>query len=69
MKYGEKEIEVVASPKGYHYSLRFTTGGEIPAALSGMYTSRTEAAKAVEAFPKPEAKASKKTVKEVEEES
>ena len=60
MKYGEKEVEVVASSKGYHYSLRFKTGGEMPEVLSGLYTSRMEALKAVEAYPKPEKKASKK---------
>lgn len=66
MKYGNKEIEVVASDKGYHYVMRFTTGGEMPADLSGMYTSRKECMKAVETYLVTNNKAAKKAAKSEE---
>lgn len=34
-----KEIRVAIDPKTAHYKLEFTSGGELPADLSGLYTS------------------------------
>jgi hypothetical protein len=35
-----KELQVIANGKGY-YKLQFTTGGELPESLSGLYTSNS----------------------------
>lgn len=46
-----KELQVIPNGRGY-YKLQFTTGGELPESLSGLYTSSSiatlEATKYVE---------------------
>jgi len=40
LKYGKKDVEIVPVPSGGGlYRIQFTTGGEVPAALQGTYTS------------------------------
>lgn len=34
-----KELKVVIDPKTAHYKLQFTSGGELPVELTGLYTS------------------------------
>ena len=61
MKYGNKEIKVVRGAMGNHFALAFTSGGELPADLSGLYTTTTAAEAAVELHlrnKKPKGKAS-----------
>jgi len=50
MKYGNKEIEAVRAPMGNHYVLTFTSGGEIPKELNGLYTTVGIALEAVKTF-------------------
>lgn len=38
-----KEIAMVICPKTAHIKLQFTSGGELPVSLSGLYTSETDA--------------------------
>jgi len=52
MKYGNKELRVVTAPLGNHYVLQFTTGGELPAAFQGMFTSQSAAWQAVTNYEK-----------------
>lgn len=39
-----KEIKIVIDPKTAHYKIQFTSGGELPDALSGLYTTSDKAA-------------------------
>lgn len=41
-----KEIAIVNAPGTGHYKIQFTSGGEIPQSLSGLYTSISAAEKA-----------------------
>ena len=50
MKYGNKEIEAMRAPMGNHYVLAFTTGGELPKELGGLYTSQGIAFEAVATY-------------------
>jgi len=34
-----KELKIVIDPKTAHYKIQFASGGELPQALSGLYTS------------------------------
>ena len=40
-----KEIAMVICPKTAHIKIQFTSGGELPVMLSGLYTSETDAIK------------------------
>ena len=42
--------EPVINSNGYGYTISWEGGGEVPAALSGMYTSPTEAHKSIEKY-------------------
>ena len=57
--YGEKELVVEPGPQGHSYAIRFATGGEIPQAFQGLFTSRTEAMKTISLAPAPEKKEKK----------
>jgi len=69
MKYGEKEVCIESGPKGYGYIIRFVTGGELPKAFDGLFTSKAEAKKAVDLAIPPEKKPAKQPVKQLEDES
>jgi len=43
-----KQIDIV--PKGSHYKIQFSSGGELPSSLSGLFTSRGEAETAVNVY-------------------
>lgn len=62
-----KEIAIINAPGTGHYKVQFTSGGELPESLSGLYTSIKEAEKEVLCYielakKKPTAK--EKSVKE-----
>jgi len=50
MKYGNKEMQVTRASFGNHYEVSFTTGGEVPKDLKGLYTSVGEAETRIETF-------------------
>jgi len=39
-----KELKVVIDPKTAHYKIQFTSGGELPSELAGLYTTTQVAA-------------------------
>lgn len=42
-----KEIQCIIDPKTAHVKIQFTTGGELPASLQGLFTSIREAEKEI----------------------
>lgn len=42
-----KEIVAYHDPMGSHVKVKFTSGGELPAELAGLFTSKTFAEKAI----------------------
>jgi len=50
MQYGGKEFQVQRASFGNHYEVSFTTGGEIPKDLKGLFTSTGEAEARIETF-------------------
>lgn len=59
-----KEIAIVNAPGTGHYKIQFTTGGEIPQSLSGLYTSAFEAEKAARSYVELSKQVKPKTIKE-----
>ena len=45
-----KEVAIVNAPGTGHYKIQFTTGGELPQSLTGLYTSAFEAEKAARSY-------------------
>lgn len=45
-----KEIAIVNAPGTGHYKMQFTSGGELPENLSGLYTSYKQAEKAAVSY-------------------
>ena len=45
-----KEIVAYHDPMGSHVKVKFTSGGELPAELAGLFTSKTFAEKAIIAY-------------------
>jgi len=65
MQYGSKEINAVRAPMGNHYVLAFSSGGELPKELTGLFTTAGIALEAVETFlsnKKPKGKASANSI-------
>ena len=58
-----KELAIVRCPKTAHLNIQFTTGGELPQELSGIYTSEAFAKKAITSYLENK----KPVVKEVKE--
>jgi len=50
MKYGGKEFQVLRASFGNHYEVSFTTGGELPKDLKGLFTSVGEAEGRIKTF-------------------
>jgi hypothetical protein len=69
LTYGEKEVVVEPGPQGHSYAIRFVTGGEIPQAFQGLFTSRAEATKVVHMAVPPVKKPAKQPAKQMEDES
>ena len=63
---GGKELKIVVSPNSSHYRIQFTSGGELPQYLTGLYTSYAMAEKDAIAFVarSKEEKQTKKTKEE-----
>ena len=64
-----KQIAMVICPKTAHIKVQFTSGGELPVELSGLYTSQTDAEKDIMIYIEklnstPKEKAKKETIKE-----
>ena len=45
-----KEIVAYHDPMGSHVKIKFTSGGELPEELAGLFTSKTFAEKAIIAY-------------------
>ena len=45
-----KEIVAYHDPMGSHVKVKFTSGGELPAELAGLFTSKTFAEKAIVSY-------------------
>jgi len=50
MKYGGKELQVLRAAFGNHYEVSFTSGGELPKDLKGLFTSVGEAESRIKTF-------------------
>lgn len=50
LEYGDKKLEVYHEELGTLWRVRFTTGGQLPAELTGSYTDAQSAVKAVESY-------------------
>jgi hypothetical protein len=50
MKYGDKEVVFKNAPNTIGIKISFKEGGEVPAELSGLYTSSAEAERAILAY-------------------
>jgi hypothetical protein len=48
--YGKKEIKIERAPIGAHFTISFAEGGQLPKEMKGMFTSHTEAERAIKAF-------------------
>ena len=59
-----KEIAIVNAPGTGHYKIQFTTGGELPQVLTGLYTSAFEADKAARNYVEQSKQVKPKTSKE-----
>lgn len=55
MTLGGKEINIYTDPVSAHLRIKFTTGGELPTELSGIFTSPARAKAAVESYLRKEA--------------
>lgn len=45
-----KELQITIAPNTSHHKISFTSGGELPVELSGLFTSTYEATKAILAY-------------------
>ena len=66
---GTKELQTYIVPGTAHYKIKYEGGGEVPAELSGIYTSLSLVDSAVLTFIESNKESQKKETKKAEEET